>query len=219
MSRRIATRLCFALLVLTGGCDSEDPGGMGNADSGDTDGDTDDNSGGGDTDEWVGGEIPDDGNGGLPPGDTADSEGPDEGGDGDEDGDEEPESFAIWSGELERANDVLGDGFLEFFALEVDEQGAELEACTVFMTLTLVSEPQGCGGCQFAAEAEISEVEVETDVGCANYGIDPASLGGTRIAVGYGGGEELYVRDGEEWIAHGFAELHPDSFFFEWAPL
>lgn len=168
-----------------------------------------------DTDDWVEGEIPD-GNGGLPPG------GPSDGGDGDEDGDEdggeEPEALSVWFGEIERVDGMLGEGFLEFFAIDIVD-GQELESCIITTPLTIVSEPQDCSSCEFAVELELTEVEVEVDVGCAEHGIDPASLTGTRIAVGYGGGEELFVREGEEWVLHGFAELLPEVFVFEYEPL
>ncbi len=98
----------------------------------------------------------------------------------------------------------------EFFAAELVD-GEEVETCIVEWESRFVSQPTDCDACEFAFELEYSEPEIVLDRSCESYDLDLPSIAGTRLSIGYGGGERLYLREGEAWIPRGEAEHHPDE--------
>lgn len=86
------------------------------------------------------------------------------------------------------------------------EGRGEQELCIIAWQSHFVSAPDDCEACEFAFELEYGTPDVEVDLDCSAYDIDLESIAGTRIVIGYGGGDQLWVREGGTWAVGGYAE-------------
>lgn len=136
--------------------------------------------------------------------DDEDEEGEDE---GEEEGEEDPGAFwAIWGA---YADGMLSETAGEMFAFDGSNE------CVFFYEVTIVSTLDDCSECTAAWEFELgaTEVEVDQNGACSNYGID--SVAGTRIKLGFAG--EVLMRDaGEGWAELGEAIVEEGELFMEW---
>ncbi len=129
-------------------------------------------------------------------------------------------SEATWGGEVSFFREFFESAGGGFEVLDL-QRGEEVETCIVEWESRFVSQPTDCPECQFAFELEYGEpeVEVEVDGACGLWETELAAIPGTRISIGYGGGERLWVLDGERWVARGYAEYAPqEEFVFELEP-
>ena len=139
----------------------------------------------------------------------------DEGDDGEDDEDDEDneddEDFIGWFGEGEIVPGQSADLYLEFVVYLDD-----IDLCLIEMEAVESRPDDSCEACEWAFELTLGNVLTEVGDQCLEHDMDPATLEGSSVFVGYAEGELYWQKQGE-WLVAGEAEYLPeDSGFFGW---
>lgn len=129
---------------------------------------------------------------------------------GEEDGEEE-EDFLAWVGE----GMVVPGESMELEVEFIDFRQGE-DRCTIFATSTSAMPDESCDACEFAFEVTLGNTEAAATETCAEHGLDPPTLDGRVLGLGYAAGT-LYWKEQGTWSAvAGEAEYAPAEQLIFW---
>lgn len=130
---------------------------------------------------------------------TSDIEGDD---DDDDTGFEDEGPFlglGYWASGTLDGNTFAGEG--ELFG------GSASGECVLIFQISTVGPATGCTSCTTQLELKFEDMESEATEGCAELGVDPATVEGSTFKAGFTGGETFWYDLGSGWSSdNGWSE-------------